>query len=98
PFISYYLLSYHLPYLATFIVLIPMTVRNLDDLHVALLAGLVLGIMTMTLLLTGTTIHDWGRTVALAEQIQTRGGTQEDRLNPLAIADMCGAMVILAVL
>ena len=58
------------------------------------------GTIVMLLLLTGTHIHAWGRTIEVAggAGVVDRVGELRTRLAPLAVAELGGQMLIIAVL
>jgi hypothetical protein len=97
---SFFLYRYYAPYNITFILLLPMVLQKPEDIRSGLVATLFFGTFVMALLLMGTSIHGWGRTIEVAhgQGVVNRVGKLETRLGPLAIAETCGQIMIVAVL
>ncbi len=97
---SLFLLKYHLPYIITFVGLIPLIVQDPRDVRYVLKLTLFFGTFVMLLLLLGTRIHAWGRTIVIEQGmgVMDRVGNQRARLGPLAVASMAGQIMIIGVL
>ena len=61
------MLRYHLPYIVTFVGLIPLIVQDPRDVKLVLKLTLFFGTFVMLLLLLGTRVHAWGRTIVVEE-------------------------------
>ncbi len=98
--LSIFLFKYHFPYMITFVGLVPLSIQRSEDLYKSLLATLCFGSLVMILLLLSTRIHAWGRTIEVEQgaAIVDRVGGLRTRLAPLAIAEMAGQLLIIAVL
>jgi len=95
---SIFLFKYHLPYIVTFSALVPLSIQRSDDVRKSLIAALAFGAIVSTLLLISTRNHAWGRTIEVTSAVVDRLGTERNRLSPLAVAEMCGQLLIIAVL
>ena len=95
---SLFLYQYYLPYILTFSVLLPMCITDKEDMRTGLLATLMFGTVVMLLLVVGTRVHAWGRTIETAHTVVDRVGGERNRLGPLAIAEMAGQVMLIAVL
>jgi len=95
--LSMFLFKYHAPYMLTFCFLVPLVIRNRDDIQTSLIATLVFGSIVMVLLLTGTGLHAYGRTIE-ATGVKDRVGGVSTRLGPLAIAEFAGQMLLISFL
>jgi hypothetical protein len=96
--VSVFLFKYNFPYMLTFAGIVPLVLRRSEDLYKSLLASLAFGAFVMVLLLISTRVHAWGRTIAVDTAIVDRVGQSRTRLAPLAVAEMAGHMLILAVM
>lgn len=97
---SLFLLKYFLPYIVTFVGLLPLVVQDRRDVRLALEQTLLFGLMVMLLLLLGTRIHAWGRTIEVEQGrgIVDRTGRLMTRLGPLTIASMAGHILLIGML
>jgi hypothetical protein len=97
---SIFLFKYHLPYIVTFVGLIPLIVQDSSDVRYALRTTLYFGFFVLLLLLFGTQIHAWGRTIVVEKGmgIVNRVGEQSARLAPLAVAGMAGHIMLIGLL
>ena len=95
---SFTIVKQFIPYVATIIVLTPMVLRTERDFETALMSILYIGSVIAVLLIVGTQVHDWGRTIQSAGQVVDRRGEASDRLSPLAIAEMAGGVAIVAIM
>lgn len=93
--LAMFLFQYHAPYMITFGFIVPLSIQNRSDLYQGMIATLVFGSIVLGLLLFGTQVHGWGRTI-LAEGVSDRVGGVSTRLAPLAIAEMAGQILIIA--
>jgi hypothetical protein len=98
--LSLFLFRYNLPYVVTFVGMVPLVIQDRDDLQQALMTTLIFGSIVMVLLLLGTQIHAYGRTIEIAPGtgVRDRVGQLRTRLAPLAIAELAGHLAIIAVL
>jgi hypothetical protein len=98
--LSFFLFKYHLPYVVTFVGIVPLIIQDRDDLRHAFMITLGFGSLVGILLLAGTHVHAWGRTVEVAAgtAVIARTGKALTRLSPLAVAEMGGQLMIVAVL
>lgn len=97
---SVFVYQYYMPYTLCFGVMAPFCIRTKDDMRAALIATLILGGVTMILLLAGTEIHSWGRTIVVAEgsTMQNRVGKSTDRMAPLAVAELAASVGLITML
>jgi hypothetical protein len=97
---SVFLFSYHLPYIVTFVGIVPLTIQDRDDLRQGFMMTLAFGTLVAILLLAGTQVHAWGRTVQVADRaaVVDRAGRFVTRLDPLSVASVGGQLVLVAVL
>lgn len=96
---SLFVYQYYMPYTVCFGLLAPLCIRTKDDFKSAMISTLIFGAITMVLLLVGTRIHGWGRTIVVAEgALQNRVGESTQRLGPLAIAEMSASVALIALL
>lgn len=88
------------PYIASSVFLAPLLVYRPEHFKKALLTAVLMGTIIMVLLITGTKIHDWGRTIVLEHNVKVldKGGEYTDRLSPLAIAEMGGQVALIVML
>lgn len=95
---SFTIVKQFMPYVATIIVLTPMVLRTEKDFETALMSILYIGSVIAVLLIIGTQVHEWGRTIQSVGQVVDRRGEASDRLSPLAIAEMAGGVAIVALM
>ncbi|MCA9148904.1 MAG: hypothetical protein KDA92_06390 [Planctomycetales bacterium] len=94
-----FVFKFHLPYIATFSVLLPLVIQRPQDVEKGFISTLAFGTFVCALLLLTTRVHAWGRTIeAVGGGVIDRLGEQRNRLSPLAVAEMCGQLLIIAVL
>jgi hypothetical protein len=98
--LSIFLFRYNLPYVVTFVALVPLVIQDRDDMRVGLMTALAFGSIVMLLLLVGTQIHAFGRTIEMAKGtgVVDRVGQMRTRLAPLAVGEFGGQLLIVAVL
>jgi hypothetical protein len=98
--LSIFLFRYNLPYVVTFVGLVPLVIQDRDDLEQAMMTTLLFGSIVMALLLADTQIHAYGRTIEVAQgtAVRDRVGELRTRLAPLAVAELAGQLSIIAVL
>ncbi len=96
--LSLFLYRHHMPYNITFVLLLPMVFQKPEDIREGFIASLFFGTVVMALLLTGTQVHAWGRTIEVAhgQGVINAAGEQQKRLGPLIIAEMCGQLILMA--
>jgi hypothetical protein len=99
--LSFFLWKYHIPYVITFVGIVPLTIQDRDDLRHAFTMSLAFGTVVGVMLLAGTQVHAWGRTVEVthgAAVVDPRTGKSMTRLAPLAVGDLGGQLAIIAML
>jgi hypothetical protein len=98
--LSFFLFKYHLPYIVTFVGIVPLILQDRDDLRHAFMMTLGFGTLVGLMVLVGTHLHAWGRTVQVAEgaAVMHRSGRVITRLAPLAVAEFGGQLLIIAML
>ena len=94
--LSFFLFRFHLPYMVTFVMLLPLVIQKENDVHDALITTLLFCSIVMLLIFAGTQLHAFGRTIEA--KVVNRVGETETRLAPLAIADMAGQVLIIVML
>ncbi|MCA9215692.1 MAG: hypothetical protein KDB27_21655 [Planctomycetales bacterium] len=87
------------PYIASSVFLAPLLVYRDSDYKRAFMGTILMGSVIMLMLILGTRIHDWGRTIVIEHDVKVldKAGEYTDRLSPLAVAEM-GAQVGLLIL
>ena len=93
-------LIFYMPYVVTFVALVPQSINRQGDVRIGLMSVLIVGAGIMVMLLLNTRVHEWGRTILVAEGrgVVDRGGNVHQRLSPLAIAEMSGQLLLIATL
>jgi hypothetical protein len=88
------------PYIASSVFLAPLLVYRPEHFKKAMLTAVLMGTIIMVLLVTGTKIHNWGRTIVLEhnEKVLDKAGELTDRLSPLSIAEMGGQVALIVML
>lgn len=88
-----------LPYIITIAFMSPLLITDSKDAKIALAATCVIGGIVLVLLLFGTRVHAWGRTIEFdSGVVSARTGKLMSRGNPLAIAATAGHVIIIATL
>ncbi len=97
---SLFLFRYHLPYMVTIAGIIPLIVQDSRDVRYALKLTLFFGTLVMLLLLFGTRVHAFGRTIVVEEGrgVVNRVGEQTTRMTPLIVASMGAHILMIGVL
>ncbi len=98
--LSMFLFKYNLPYVVTFVALVPLAIQDREDAQKAMMSTLIFGTIVALLLLVGTHIHAYGRTIEVESGggVVDRVGQLRTRLAPLAVAELGGLLLIISVL
>ncbi len=83
-----------IPYLGTYVVLIPLIFRNRDHVRQGLICSFFVGGAILAMLFFGTIVGN--RSVELTSAVYDRFGNRIESGNPLAIATFAGTMMIIA--
>ena len=97
---SMFSFKFSLPYVLTFVFVTPLVINNTNDLRWGLFSVLLFGAVISLLLLFGTQVHEYGRTIVTnhGENLTNRAGDEEARMAPLIVAEMAGNLILISVL
>ena len=97
---SFALVETFIPYIVATVLLTPLLISDEEDVKTAIMSILYLGSIVTIMLLLGTRVHDWGRTIVLESgpQLTNRRGDTTDRLSPLTVAELAGEVMMVAFL
>ena len=99
--VSIFMFKFNLPYVTTFIFLVPLVIHDSKDLRAGIMGTLIFGSVLMVMLVTSTTTNELGRGVEYRHDfvnVTHRGGRTQEELTPLALAEMAGTLAIIAIL
>lgn len=98
PSLSFFLYKDAFPYIIAFIFLLPLTITCTDDVRTAIISSLAMGTVVLLMILLGTKLHRWGRSIEVEGGLVTRSGEIRNRATPLAPATLAGHVIVMVCL